>query len=488
MAKGWKTWGTLFVTGVLVLITFIPVTTQLFIFLPWLAYHRERNPYIWLGPFNILVLSIWVNYFLGVFTDPGKVPVGYDPRKDRVAVKKGDESDSLVWSLDVEATLFTGPWLNTCVGHGNQGHFLRFITSVTLASLNCMTLIAFRIRDVHRYQSQFSDPSAFISSVSHFYTPLPDTPEVIAMILNLVLLFFLLLSVGILTLWQFYYSAKGITTIESFENSRIEELVRRKKIEGGEGLVYPYDLGLWGNLKAVLGRRVWLWWVPQRAEGDGIHFEISEEARRRARENGGSVDWPPKAYYVYKRESSYGGVEDGKGKRGSGRTTVAGPRQEEGDDAPTRVFGRNHVRRGSEGYVVKEWTAEERDEMVRIARARAEGGITSPIEHAQPPNGSLLRPKPLIELNLPPPDLSRRDREEEEEENEEASGAEFGSEDESSDDEWSEESDADNDHDDDDVPLVAAGSQGVRQRLPNEYVDDGGVVTSCSGDVQQVDL
>ena len=309
------------------------------------------------------------------------------------------------------------------------------------------------------------------------------------MIVNLVILFFLLLSVGILTLWQIYYSVKGITTIESFENNRIEELVRRKKIDG-DGLVYPYDLGWLRNLKQVLGRRLWAWWIPQPAEGDGIHFEISDEARRNAKEKGRSVDWPPKAYYVYRREGGYGG--DGrKASSGGGKTAVAGPRKEEDAGAPSRVFARSHVRRGSEGYIVKEWSAEERDEMVRIARARAEGGITTPIEHAQPPKGSLVRPKPLIQLDLPPPDLSRRDGDEDDED-EDGAGGDCDSEEESSEDEWSEDMDeeggVDVESEDDEVPLAASTREGVRQRTPNEYVDDGGVVTSCSGDVQQVQL
>ncbi|KAJ3039560.1 Palmitoyltransferase [Rhizophlyctis rosea] len=375
-----------------------------------------------------------------------------------------------------------GPWLNTCIGHYNIGHFLRFIWSVTFASFTCLTLIAFRIRDVARYQYQFNDPSSFLShSANHFYTPLPDTPEVITMIVNLVILFFLLLSVGILAVWQLYYATKNVTTIESFENNRIYDLVKKKKIP--TGLVYPYDLGLVENIKSVLGRRIWAWWIPQRSEGDGIHFKVSDEAERAAKEKGVSIDWPPKAYYVYKREGN-------RSERGGGGSSTKHAKNEDVHGAAPLLGRRGHVRRGSEGYVVREWTEEERNMMVQMAHARAEAEAAG-----NPPNGSLLaRPKPLIQLDIPPPDLSAKDSEGEEEEDE---GSNFDD-DESSDDEWSEEEDDDTqggeDADvdgrvgvdalsDDDVPLASVG---IRQRIPNDYVDDGGVATSCSGDVKHV--
>ncbi|KAJ3330770.1 hypothetical protein HDU76_004900 [Blyttiomyces sp. JEL0837] len=61
IAPSW--WGRLAVALVIVLITAVPFTTQL----------------LWVAPFDIAVFSIWVNYYLGVTTDPGTVPSDYSP-------------------------------------------------------------------------------------------------------------------------------------------------------------------------------------------------------------------------------------------------------------------------------------------------------------------------------------------------------------------------------------------------------------------------
>lgn len=257
-----------------------------------------------------------------------------------------------------------GPWLNNCIGHANQGHFLRFVLSVTFSATSCLVLLALRTWDLVHYQNQmeaaFQNPSASFGS---FYTPPIEGPEVIFMILNLLILFLLLLTVGILSLYQIYYATQNLTTIESFENPKIEDLVRKGKIAAEDVCEYPYDLGLYRNLQAVLGKRWWLWWLPQRAPDDGIHFEVNEITQQRLNE-GEIVQWPPKAYFVYKRYPH-------------GKPTRA-TKYDEGEE----VINPPRVRRGSEGYIVREWTAEERQRM--LDRAMAD------------------RPPPLITIENPP--------------------------------------------------------------------------------------
>lgn len=65
--------GKVFVVGVIILISFIAYSSQLFIFLPaykWLT----LDSVLLLLPLNALVAMVFYNYYLAVTTDPGKIP------------------------------------------------------------------------------------------------------------------------------------------------------------------------------------------------------------------------------------------------------------------------------------------------------------------------------------------------------------------------------------------------------------------------------
>ncbi|TPX63710.1 hypothetical protein SpCBS45565_g06418 [Spizellomyces sp. 'palustris'] len=314
--------------------------------------------------------------------------------------------------------------------------------------------MAIRIWDLIHYQNQmetaystFHDkrPSAY------FYTPPPEGPEIVFLIINLLVLFLLLLTVGLLSLWQLYYAWQNVTTIESFENAKIEELVRRGKIASEDVSAYPYDLGGYRNLQSVLGKRWWLWWVPQPTPGDGIHHQVNSTALRRVAE-GHPIQWPPRAYFAYKK------YPHGKPRKGSRE-----------DRMENSVFGSSpRVRRGSEGYVVREWTPEERKRMVEIAMDRANLGES--------------KLKPLVDLgNTPLPPVVSKDGDSPSESSDWTA---------SSYDESSEEEDQGSTEDNDDEVL------GLRQRRyqdrdgkvivePLDFVDDGAVEVGCTGSVQK---
>ncbi|KAJ3277359.1 Palmitoyltransferase [Borealophlyctis nickersoniae] len=346
-----------------------------------------------------------------------------------------------------------------------------------------MALIALRMRDVIRYQNQVADPFQFSSTGRYFYTPLPTTSEVIIMIINLLILFLLVLFVGILSVWQFLYTARNVTTIESFENSKIDDLVRKGKIP--RGTMYPYDLGVVRNLKTVLGPWVWAWFIPQPMRGDGLSFEVSEKAQAAAKEKGVPIEWPPRGYLAY-RKNPYGHTPP-KQRKEDGRTLD-----------PLLTGSRSHVRRGSEGYVVREWTAEEREEMVRVAKERAQLRVDTNTNNtgpdrivSQPSRGS---PRlPLIQLDSIP-DSARRPVPEKDDE--ESSEEEFSEN--SYDDDDDDESDYDDDEEEEDGDEGGAAGDGeiesdneplgLRHRRnspekgpPDGFVDDGAVDAGCMG-------
>ncbi|KAJ3173143.1 Palmitoyltransferase [Geranomyces variabilis] len=373
-------WGRVFVVGVLCLITWVPVTTQYFIFVPWLSFHLNRPLWLYLGPFNLGVASILLNYYLGIVTDAGKVPLDYQPppvertkgsMKPRwcktCSVFKPPRShhcsvcNRCVLKMDHHC-----PFLNNCIGHANQGYFLRFLLSVTATAIYCLCLLGLRVWDLAYYQNLLQASYASYDPtrpVVDFYTPPPEGPEVVFLIINLVVLALLLLTVGILSGYQLYYASTGVTTIESFENEKIADLVHAGKLAAEDVPAYPYNLGSrLRNVQQVLGPRWWLWAIPQRAPGTGVEFPVNEATRARVAELGGAAgQWPPKAYFTYRRYPHGRRRGDGPSRRERAEERLAGT--EARDTSP-------RVRRGSEGFLVREWTAEDREKEVERAMRR----------------------------------------------------------------------------------------------------------------------
>ncbi len=81
----------------------------------------------------------------------------------------------------------------------------------------------------------------------------------------------------------------------------------------------------------MLGLKWFLWPFPAAASGDGIKFRMRPNAH---------PTWPPKQYYLYKKYP-YG--------------------------KPRKENGNPHVRRGSEGYIVKHILPEEREFLVNMS-------------------------------------------------------------------------------------------------------------------------
>ncbi|TPX31424.1 hypothetical protein SmJEL517_g05255 [Synchytrium microbalum] len=317
------------------------------------------------------------------------------------------------------------PWLNNCVGHRNSGHFLRFLLWTTTSVIYCLTLHGIRLFDLLQYQLHLEamrrgDYITAQQTPIMFVNP-ADTLEVYIMVVNVVLLIVLVFTVGLLTGFQVYYAMTNVTTIENMENDKIVDLMNKGRIP--KVAAFPYDLGWYRNMCQILGVRWWFWLVPQVQAGDGTVFPINDNLGRdnSNSSNGGSksVMWPPEEYYRYKKDpyglsrrdkddddavsqdtdvdddDDYDEADDYKsdGKINKPRYATRvdidnGNNQDDDDDdkpiARThhgRKLGR-HVRRGSEGYVVREFTAEERDAMIRTAMERQQ--VQKPVVGPRP--------------------------------------------------------------------------------------------------------
>ncbi|KAI8086229.1 palmitoyltransferase PFA4 [Halteromyces radiatus] len=289
--------GQVFVVGVILLISTIAYSSQYFIFIPALQ-ESTFSTFQVLAPFNLFVLMIFYNYYLAVTTDPGRVPPHWEPPSFILNInKEHNKSNQLnpprfckscqiykpprthhcrycrrcVLKMDHHC-----PWIFNCVGVFNYPHFLRFVFYVDIACTYVIVLLIWRTRCI-------------MDAIRHFrFDAEPTTTEVIFLVLNFVLASVVLFCVGILSGYHLYCVIRNQSTIEAWERSKVETLIRRGKIPPFE---YPFSLGGYRNICAVLGNNplLWLWPSRQVATGDGISFPLASHIDPRT-----AYLWPPR--------------------------------------------------------------------------------------------------------------------------------------------------------------------------------------------------
>ncbi|KJA28514.1 hypothetical protein HYPSUDRAFT_129104 [Hypholoma sublateritium FD-334 SS-4] len=267
--------GRLIVNFVLCLISFIAYSSQIFIIWPWYGSVLSVELITLLLPFNILVgLLLW-NYFLCVFTDPGRVPNGWKPdtHTDGYEVKKLTgalrfcrmcnnykpprahhcrQCNRCVLRMDHHC-----PWINNCVGHFNYGHFIRFLFFVDLACSYHLIMVTKRV---------------FYYSNNSTYWDEPSTVELVMLIMNYVACVPVLLSVGIFSIYHIYSLLGNSTTIEGWEKDKRSIMVKKGR---AREIKSAYDLGAISNIKSILGPRPVLWCCPTTTPGTGLKYSLS---------------------------------------------------------------------------------------------------------------------------------------------------------------------------------------------------------------------
>jgi len=133
------------------------------------------------------------------------------------------------------------------------------------------------------------------------------TKMVVFMIINGIISIVLYLFILSMTLYQVIYLVRNVTRVEKIQVSRIGKLVERGILEVSQS--YPYDLGLFQNIKQVFGNNYWLWWLCSFPSGDGTEFQTNQPENN-------AVHWPPPEFilyekYPYRSKEFYSGVANG---------------------------------------------------------------------------------------------------------------------------------------------------------------------------------
>ncbi|ODN83420.1 hypothetical protein L202_01562 [Cryptococcus amylolentus CBS 6039] len=149
------------------------------------------------------------------------------------------------------------PWVGNCVGFFNQGHFIRFLLWVDIATTFHLLMMLRRVM-----------------AVAHYYIE-PSLSDVLFLVFNFAACIPVWLCVGMFSIYHLYLASGNSTTIEGWEKDKVATLIRRGKIKE---VKYPYNIGMYKNLKSVLGPQPLLWLWPQKMRGDGLSFPVNPEA------------------------------------------------------------------------------------------------------------------------------------------------------------------------------------------------------------------
>ncbi|PVU99280.1 hypothetical protein BB559_000319 [Furculomyces boomerangus] len=278
--------GRIYVFGVTTLILYIVLTSQIFVFWDLLKSTERFKTYFFII-FNVLCSLLMINYYFSCAVDGGIIPLGWDDKLDEKERNKlkyctscehykpprthhCKECRRCVLKMDHHC-----PWTNNCVGHYNHGHFLRFLFLVDICCVIAMSLHSLRFYQI-----------AFNSYYDVYKYRLTDLQELFFLVSNVILLFFVMFFVGLLTIQQVYQVSGNMTTIEKLEKQRVKSLVNRQIVKKME---YPYDIDTTTNFQSILGRDLMYWWYPTPMEGDGITFTKKKKLE--------TVVWPPPEYF-----------------------------------------------------------------------------------------------------------------------------------------------------------------------------------------------
>ncbi|KAI8603726.1 zf-DHHC-domain-containing protein [Dissophora ornata] len=249
---------------------------------------------LYLIPFNFSLVMLCWNYYLTMTTDPGSPPFDWNPPTDGSSIeyKRTTHTPRYCSTCDAYKPPRTHhcrnckkcvlkmdhhcPWVNNCVGYFNYGHFVRFIIWTTISTFICGALIILRCWEAYENEK---------IGINRRSAPTPG--QVILIAVNLCLDGSVLCGVSILSMYHIWCISCNTTTIESWEKDRVLTMIRRGRISD---VKCPYNQGILVNFQEVLGTNPLLWLWPQHMLGDGLRFKVRQDKGRDRQDSMSSED------------------------------------------------------------------------------------------------------------------------------------------------------------------------------------------------------
>ncbi|KAI9104734.1 DHHC palmitoyltransferase-domain-containing protein [Phlyctochytrium arcticum] len=274
------------------LLTGVPTVVQLAIIRPWLT-PITVNGGLFLLVLNTILGLMMCNYALCVFSDPGKVKEGWEPpglgmfgelpdtslNADGTALINVPSFCTICNSFKPERTHHCRrcgrcvlrmdhhcEWLNTCIGHANHGHFIRFLVFLLLSCISLIFSVFARLVDLAIEAKRLREG------------PAPDDAPVISVLEALIIAANMMILIPVTSIICVLFSEQMRMLLRN--ETTIESLRAKDDNFLHPDVVVPsrYHLGTWSrNVSAVLGETSFLWWLPQRMRGDGHTIESSSD-------------------------------------------------------------------------------------------------------------------------------------------------------------------------------------------------------------------
>lgn len=165
------------------------------------------------------------------------------------------------------------PWLSNCIGHYNHKYFVLFLLYTTLTS-NMIVYGAFKVSAAHSIKLNAGAQLVLAEGSA--------LAAVLSALLNPFLGFHCwLLSKNVTTLefCEKQSNRKGKTVNITEDPTDVwSSLLASKSERSWYQLESPYDINLYHNLKSVLGKNVFTWFLPfSGGQESGLHFPVRAE-------------------------------------------------------------------------------------------------------------------------------------------------------------------------------------------------------------------